>query len=285
MLTLSTFTGIGLLDQAFREKGFCVVSAGDLITGQDIRDFIGIKNKFDGVVGGSPCPDFSGLKREKGTYSLEMFYEYLRVVAECEPKWFLHENVKGVPNIKDILDSKDCPLSKEHKDILEKYQIQRIDINQGWYSDTSRLRHIQFGTLNNTFLDIPRGSMDGVKNPCALANDKRSFNELCYLQGLPKNYDLPDFNVAGKKKAVGNGVPLVLGRVLADAVKIATGPSHLITAAKSQFSELDQSQKFVQGQSQNLCLCGCKRVVTGRKKYYDDSCRKRAQRQRDKLKS
>jgi len=79
MLVLSLFSGIGLLDQAFREKGFVVVSAGDLITGQDIRDFKGIKGKFDGIIGGSPCQDFSTLKRDRGNYSLEMVYQFLRL--------------------------------------------------------------------------------------------------------------------------------------------------------------------------------------------------------------
>lgn len=285
MLILSTFSGIGLLDQAFREGGFCVVSAGDLITGQDIRDFKGVKGKFDGGIGGSPCPDFSGLKREKGTYSLEMLYEYLRVMAECEPKWFLHENVKGVPNLQDVINAPDSPLSDENKRVLNTYEYQRIDINQGWYSDTSRLRHIQFASKDGTFLDIPRGNMDGVKNTCALASDGRSFKELCYLQGLPENYDLPDFTVAGKKRAVGNGVPLVMGRVLVCAVKSATGPSHLNSIDETQNSvsgtfTLDQSQNISAAQSQKRCACGCQRVVTGRKVYYDYSCRKRAERRR-----
>lgn len=282
MLVLSLFSGVGLLDQAFREKGFCVVSAGDLITGQDIREFRGIKGKFNGVIGGSPCQDFSGLKREKGDYSLEMMYEFLRVVGECEPDWYLHENVKGVPNIPDLIQ--DCIVddSYTHFDIvnrdiatrtLKNYSHQRLDINQGWYSDTSRLRHIQFGSKDELYLDIPRGDMRGVENSCALASDDRSFKELCYLQGLNDDYDLPDFNVAGKKRAVGNGVPLVIGRVLADAVKSATGASHL--------NKLDVSQSFNQNQSQKQrCPCGCKRVLVGRKKYYDSSCRKRAERLR-----
>jgi len=79
-LVLSLFSGVGLLDKAFREAGFCVVSAGDLITGQDIRDFTGVKNKFNGVIGGSPCQDFSTLKRNRGNYSLEMINEFMRVV-------------------------------------------------------------------------------------------------------------------------------------------------------------------------------------------------------------
>jgi len=98
------------------------------------------------------------------------------------------------------------------------------------------------------------------------------------LQGLSDDYDLPDFNIAGKKKAVGNGVPLVIGRVLADAVKSATGRSHL--------NELDPSHLFDQGPSQKeRCPCGCKRVLVGRKKYYDSSCRKRDRKEKKKTPS
>ena len=252
-LVLSLFSGVGLLDRAFREKGFCVVSAGDLITGQDVRDFHVMAGKFDGVIGGSPCQDFSTLNRNRGDYSMEMVHEFVRVVEEAQPRWWLLENVRGVPDV-----------------TVREYFWQRIDVNQGWYSDTSRLRHIQFGSKDEMYLDIPRGSMDGAKDTCALASDNRSFKELCYLQGLEADYNLPDFNMAGKKKAVGNGVPLVLGRVLADAVLKVTGPG---------------TKSVTQQESQNVtvkrCLCGCKRVVNGRKKYYDASCRKRGQRRRE----
>jgi DNA (cytosine-5)-methyltransferase 1 len=259
-LVLSLFSGVGLLDRAFKEKGFCVVSAGDLIYGHDIRDFAAVKNKFDGVIGGSPCQDFSTLKRERGTYSLEMINEFIRVVKEAQPTWWLLENVKGVPDIE-----------------IDGYSHQRIDINQGWYSDTSRLRHIQFGHKDSLYLDIPKGDMSGVNHSCALATDDRSFRELCYLQGLESDYDLPDFNMVGKKKAVGNGVPLVIGRVLADAVKKATGPDSKAVTNRDYKTVTDQYQK--------RCSCGCKRVITGRKTYYDSSCRKRAERKRKSKKS
>ena len=253
-LVLSLFSGIGLLDRAFKEKGFCVVSAGDLILGQDIRDFHAVAGKFDGVIGGSPCQDFSTLNRNRGGYSMEMVHEFVRVVKEAQPKWWLLENVRSVPDV-----------------TVQDYYWQRIDVNQGWYSDTSRLRHIQFGSKDELYLDIPRGSMDGAKHSCALASDDRSFRELCRLQGLEDDFNLPDFNMAGKKKAVGNGVPLVMGRVLSDAVLNVTGPGR---------KECDtSSDKSVTVQR---CKCGCKRVCGGRKMYYDESCRKRAQRRREK---
>lgn len=247
-LILSLFSGIGLLDRAFKEAGFCVVSAGDLITGQDIRDFTGTKGKFDGVIGGSPCQDFSKLKRVKTDYSLEMIEEYTRIVTECDPTWWLLENVAGVPDVK-----------------IDGYGWQRLDINQAWYENVSRLRHIQFGHEDNITLNIPRGKMNEPCHGCALASDDRSFKELVKLQGLEEDYDLSDFTVRGKKKAVGNGVPLSIGRVLANEVKLVTDPGNIVT---------DRSQK--------KCECGCGRDVPARKKTYDATCRKRLQRNREK---
>ena len=256
-LVLSTFTGIGLLDKAFREMGFVVVSAGDLITGQDIREFISLPNRFDGVIGGPPCQDFSSLNRNPSNYSHEMLKEFERIVIESQPKWWLMENVANVPNLK-----------------IDGYSWQRFDINQGWYDETSRLRHIQFGSKDELYLDIPRGEMNEIKSGCALASDDRSFRELCALQGLSEEFNLPSFNVTGKKRAVGNGVPLSMGRVLAKEVLRVTTPGYFDVTGPKVESVTEQVRR---------CQCSCGRRVTGRKKYYSASCRKRAERYRKKI--
>ena len=53
--------------------------------------------KIDLLIGGSPCQDFSkantkqlGLQGEKSV----LFYEYLRILKELKPKYFLLENVR-----------------------------------------------------------------------------------------------------------------------------------------------------------------------------------------------
>lgn len=54
------------------------------------------KGKIDLLCGGSPCQDFSGANKEKLGLQGEksgLFYEYLRLLKECEPKYFLLENV------------------------------------------------------------------------------------------------------------------------------------------------------------------------------------------------
>src|SRR6185436_8832391 len=51
-LVLSLFPGIGLLDMAFEEEGFCIVRGPDLLWGGDIRKFHPPAGRFDGVIGG-----------------------------------------------------------------------------------------------------------------------------------------------------------------------------------------------------------------------------------------
>ena len=264
-LVLSLFSGVGLLDKVFREAGFCVVSAGDIIYGQDIRDFTGVKNKFDGIIGGSPCQDFSTLKREKGSYSMEMLLEYIRIVQECEPDWYLLENVKCVPNVTDRL-------GLDNSLLCNLYSHQRFDINQSWYDEYSRLRHIQFGSKEGLYLDIPRGIVNkNLQGGCALASDNRSFKELCKIQGLSEDFNLPDFTVKGKKKLVGNGVPLSIGRVLANEVKRVTTPG-----IKNNCDLLGVTLQH------KRCACGCGRSISKHQKTYDASCRKRLQRKNNK---
>lgn len=53
--------------------------------------------KIDLLIGGSPCQDFSQMKAQgkglEGDKS-KLFYEYLRVLKEIKPKYFLLENVR-----------------------------------------------------------------------------------------------------------------------------------------------------------------------------------------------
>lgn len=52
--------------------------------------------KIDLLIGGSPCQDFSSANKEKLGLQGEksgLFYEYLRLLKECNPKYFLLENV------------------------------------------------------------------------------------------------------------------------------------------------------------------------------------------------
>ncbi len=263
-LVLSIFPNIDLLGMAFEEQDFCIVRGPDLLWGGDIRRFHPPTNVFWGLIGGPPCQDFSGKRRTAPTgYGLEMLGEFCRVVLEARPEWFLMENVARVPSVTELSHSYFAELS-------HLYAIQRIDINEGWYGISTRLRHIQFGSLSGRQIHIDRHPVTATEG-AALANDHRSFDDVKRLQGLPADFDLPPFKQSEKVKAVGNGVPLNMGRMLARAVLEAYSRPVII-------------QRDLTGRvtAAKTCQCGCGRQVTGKRLYYDYRCRKHAQRKRDR---
>ena len=66
---------------------------------------------IDLIIGGSPCQDFSPVKwinhQAKGLQGdkSSLFYEYLRILKEVNPKYFLLENVKMKHECKNELDN------------------------------------------------------------------------------------------------------------------------------------------------------------------------------------
>ena len=65
--------------------------------------------EIDYLIGGSPCQDFSVAKLNNTKYGLEgdkskLFYEYLRLLKEINPKYFLLENVRMKEDSKKQLD-------------------------------------------------------------------------------------------------------------------------------------------------------------------------------------
>lgn len=187
------------------------------------------------------------MRRDEPTgYGLEMLAEFARVVVEAEPEWWLLENVARVPSVTELPGHSFAHLG-------HSYIIQRLDINLAWFCDSTRLRHIQFGSKSGRLLNVTRRVVTGDLPGAALASDDRPFRELCQLQGLPESFDIPPFLMSEKKKAVGNGVPLPMGRALAQAVIDAyTSPVVL--------------QRDLAGQvtPARICACGCGRQVTGR---------------------
>lgn len=93
-LVLELFPGAGLFGRAFSHFGACVVNAGDLLHGYDIKDFKGVEGKFDIVIGSPPCQPFSqALPKGQATPQEDLIPEFLRVVEECSPKYAVIENV------------------------------------------------------------------------------------------------------------------------------------------------------------------------------------------------
>ncbi len=259
MLVLSLFPGIDLLGRAFEETGFYVVRGPDILWGQDIRDFHVLPGKFDGIIGGSPCQDFSNARRSDPTgEGIELMQEFARVVTEAQPDWFLLENVERAPDIE-----------------VPGYFVQRLTINAlECGSRQNRNRKFQFGSRSGIIITPQRQTKPpkSERLPAAMATDglrsnRPGWSEFCQRQGLPANFDLPGWSMAAKYKAVGNGVPLQMGRTMARAVMQAV-TSRCDTA-------IEESRSSV-----TFCPCGCGRVLTGNQQRGSAACRKRIQRRK-----
>lgn len=225
-LVLSLFPGIGLLDMAFEEEGFCVVRGPDLLWGGDIHRFHPPAGRFDGVIGGPPCKwwsSASNIAKARGQkVQPDMIPEFGRCVAEAQPEWFVMENVRRAP-VPEI----------------PGYFSQPQLVNANWFgADQRRIRRFTWGARDRSRLNLPglalhhqpRHNTVTTRNQVwdALRRRPRSNNSVATwpaaleAQGLPPDFlDGSPFKWSGKWTVVGNGVPLPMGRAIARAVKVA----------------------------------------------------------------
>lgn len=111
------FSGCGGLDLGFKQAGYDIIWANDIlkdacetyklnignhIINEDITkiDLETIPNA-DVIIGGPPCQGFSGIgKRDPNDNRSSLVYSYLDVVKKIQPKIFLFENVTGIKSSK-----------------------------------------------------------------------------------------------------------------------------------------------------------------------------------------
>jgi len=242
-LVLSLFPGIGLLDMAFEEEGFCVVRGPDLLWGGDIHRFHPPAGKFDGIIGGPPCKCFSPLANVvravhgEASVAPNLIPEFERVVAAARPQWFLMENVER------------APLPK-----IEPYIVRDYILNNRWCGgEQNRVRRFSFGTAFGNRLQIATEALEpfGFKHAVTtnsggrrkvIAYDShgrvrgkqghaddarlkwRPLSEMATDQGVPASFiarlqEHGAFTTKALRVGVGNGVPLPMGLAVAKAIK------------------------------------------------------------------
>jgi DNA (cytosine-5)-methyltransferase 1 len=165
--------------------------------------------------------------------------EYARVVNVAQPAWFLRENVRHAPDL-------DVP----------GYSIQTFVLNNRWLGEAQdRTRKFWFGSRDGRRIFVETVALESVEYRQAVTSSlravsvklggngrpKRTYSiegkrhgpdrgrraalaEMLEHQGLPVDYfdDVP-LTQTGKRIALGNGVPMAMGRAVARAVKQAVG--------------------------------------------------------------
>ena len=115
MKIISLFSGAGGLDKGFKKAGFNTIWANEYdstIWDTFEHNFPNTKLEkksitkvlsnevpnCDGIIGGPPCQSWSeagagrGIEDKRG----QLFYDYIRILNEKKPKFFLAENVSGI---------------------------------------------------------------------------------------------------------------------------------------------------------------------------------------------
>lgn len=183
------FAGSGGLGTGFANSGFNIISANDVwkaagetyttnhpnvkyvvkdiaeLTGDELLDGTGYKKEdVDVIIGGPPCQGFSTLgKRFIDDPRNKLFKEYVRLVNEIKPKFFVMENVSGILSMEGgkVLEN----ILKSFNDI--GYKLEYKLLNAAEYGvPQQRERTIFIGTRTDVKIRYPKKThtLTGEKN-------------------------------------------------------------------------------------------------------------------------
>ena len=211
---ISLFSGCGGLDLGFERAGFSIPVANEFdstiwetfkanhpnshliksdvrqLTKDDILPFI--SGEVDGIIGGPPCQSWSEAGSLRGIDDVrgQLFFEYIRILKEFRPKFFLAENVSGM-------------LANRHSEavqnILNMFSEAGYDVslttvnakNYGVAEERKRVFYIGFRNDLGIKFDFPRGSTEDDDKKLTLRDIIWDLQDTAVPSGF-KNHHNPD---------------------------------------------------------------------------------------------
>ena len=175
---ISLFTGCGGLDLGFEKAGFNIIWANEFdksIWGTFAHNFPNVPldkrsiadalsseiPSADGIIGGPPCQSWSeaGACRGINDHRGQLFFEYIRVLKDKQPLFFLAENVSGI-------------LAHIHNEAFQNilaefanagYAVAHKLLNAKYYNvpqDRERVIIVGYHKKMNKTFEFPEGSKD-----------------------------------------------------------------------------------------------------------------------------
>ena len=201
---VSLFSGAGGLDKGFEQAGFDIIWANEYDSTiwdtfqynfpNTILDKRSIRNvpscdipECIGIIGGPPCQSWSeagalrGIEDERG----QLFYEFIRILRDKKPLFFLAENVEGM-------------LANRHAEALSN--IKRLFRESGY--------NLSFRLINANNYNVPqdrkRVIFVGYRKDLGISFE---FPEMCDYKPVLKDaiWDLKDSAIPAKEKNYTNG--------------------------------------------------------------------------------
>jgi DNA (cytosine-5)-methyltransferase 3A len=158
----------------------------------DVTKIEFIASKIDLLIGGSPCQGFSfaGKQLNFDDPRSKLFFEFVRLINECKPKYFLLENVV---------------MKKEYEDIITEYLgVAPIKINSSLVSAQNRVR-LYWTNIPGVGIPEDRGitlndvlEIDSNDNPAAIRG--RRLNKATIIGRR--------LNEAGKRSDYNKDIPI-----------------------------------------------------------------------------
>lgn len=214
MQLISLFSGCGGLDLGFERAGFDIPVAnefdktiwetfkvnhpktklieGDVrqITREDMDPYI--EGEIDGIIGGPPCQSWSEAGSLKGIEDArgQLFFDYIRILTEFKPKFFLAENVSGM-------------LANRHSDAVQNilklfdeagYDVSLTLVNAKDYGvaeERKRVFYIGFRKDLGIKFEFPKGSTEDDDKKITLRDIIWDLQETAVPSG-PKNHHNPE---------------------------------------------------------------------------------------------